>query len=80
MGKTAICWYCIDSKTSADLPAVVKTTSKIFSTAYWANVLFTDETRFNLRRSDGRLRVNLEEAKGTVHHVLKKRGILDEVL
>lgn len=45
-----------------------------FTRADWANVLFTDETRFNLRRSDGRLRVYRRRGERYSAPCVKEKG------
>lgn len=45
-----------------------------FTGADWANVLFADETRFNLRRSDGRLRVYRWRGKRYSAQCVKEKG------
>lgn len=45
-----------------------------FTRTDWANVLFTDETRFNLRRSDGRLRVYRRRGERYSAPCVKEKG------
>ena len=46
-----------------------------FTHADWGQVLFTDESRFNLRRSDGRNRVNIRRRGGRYNDVcVRERG------
>lgn len=46
----------------------------IFTRADWADVLFTNETRFSLRRSDGRLRVYRRRGERYSAPCVKEKG------